>query len=572
VNPIVTVPAKGPPPDIILVLLDDLRADHLGCYGYPRNTSAFPDSLAERGVVFEDATAQATWTFASVRGMLTSAHRLATFAPDLRTPDMPGSGEAPRSEPPAMVTSLPGELRKAGYETMGCVGGGFLDPRFGCDTGFDWYWSPTTTPMLGDQLSAVKKRLETTKPQPFFLLLHTYEVHHYRDGRGHGLEQFDRGYTGELKDGDRLRQALEAGLGSLSAADLEHVLDLYDGEIWHSDRQLRSFFDWLLDQPWARDAIVVITSDHGEAFGEHGLTWHGGPPYRELAHVPLILYRPAGRWQGRRIRQPVSLADLAPTLLDLAGARRPGEMVGRTLVPLAAGKAASGRPMLCGSETAVMVRDGPLWYMSWRGTRGEELYDVDRDPGQERNLAGSDPTARAKMRRVLAELAMQASHGYRLAVVGPRDEPLVIETTSTEGFSYFDVPTLRAGDRVKIEAASGESKAQRKRKALYEGKVKVVLAAGDDPHVILFEPATRGATVRVEAETKTGSVRAERFHLGSKGSAPRGVPVVIGRGDAEGWGIWLWRPSGAATEAQESGGGTLSENLEKQLRSLGYLK
>jgi len=589
VNPIVLAPAEAPPPNILLVLVDDLRPDHLGCYGYQRHTSPFLDSLAARGVLFEDANSQATWTFASVRGMLTSAHRFASFAPDVSAPPSPTAGDRPRSEPVTIVTSLQGELRKAGYETMACVGGGYLDPRFGCDAGFDWYWSPTTTPALADQISAVRERLQEIKPKPFFFFLHTYEVHQYRDGWGHGLDRFGHRYAGRLRDSRRLRQALEEDPHDLDPADLTYIGDLYDGEIWHTDRQLRSFVDWLSAEPWARDMIVVVVADHGEAFGEHGLMRHGGPPYRELTHVPFILYRSDGRWGGRRIRQAASLVDLAPTLLELAGVPQPSEMVGETLRPLIEGVPGGARPMLCGGGNALMARDGPWWYMSWRGTRPDELYNLASDPEQERNLAGSERGALAKMRMVLAELAMQAAHGYHLAVVGRQRGTAVITVTSTAGFSYFDVPTLRASDRVEVQPiASGQTHAPAARNVSEQQSVRIVLAAGDEPQVILFEPAKPGATVRVEARTEAGPVEAGRFHLGRSGISPRGVPVVIEpaarvslasdhppvRASAETWGLWLWRPSGPAPPAQPqlSEPERLPENLKRQMKSLGYLK
>ncbi len=588
VNPTVWVPAAEPRPNVVLVVVDDLRADHLGCYGYGRDTSPFLDSLASGGALFQEAHSQATATLPSHRGLLTSTHQLLSA---LRHTT---EGKTSLRQPLTMPISLQGQLRKAGYKTLGCVGGGYLDPTFGFDADFDWYWSPADVVRLPDQISAVKQRLQSTSPEPFFLFLHTYEVHHYRKGWGHGLGRFDRGYAGRLTDTHQLTEALYEDPAGLSAADLQYLRDLYDGEIRCTDEQLQSFLGWLLKQPWAQHTIIVITADHGEAFGEHGEMRHGGAPYREVVRVPLILYRSDGRWRGSHIDQPVSLVDLAPTLLELAGLSPPSEMVGGTLAPLLDGQQSRSRPIFCASRPAVMARHGPLWYLSWRRERPEELYDIARDPGQQHNIAASSPRDLSRMRSVLATLTMQAASGYRLVAAGPRQGTLTIEMESSSVFSYCDVPTLRRRDAIEIQPATlGEG---REGGAPAGQRIRVRLAAGDEPHVILFEPANRQATISVTARLGPTPVEATRFHLGKSGACPAASPLVIGSAarvalasdrppvpsSPETWGLWLWLPAAAAeaegpalSEAEGSRGLTpekLPESVEKQLRSLGYLR
>ena len=588
VNPTVSAPATGSRPNIVLVLLDDLRADHIGCYGYSRDTSPFIDGLASHGVLFSDATSPATSTFPSTRGILTSSYQFVRAIPRPKGASSTGDDNAPLRQTAAWPASLQGELRRGGYEALACVGGGYLDPALGFDAGFDWYWAPTETPMLPDQLTVVKQRLQGRGRDPFFLLLHTYEVHHYRRAWRHGLDRFDHGYNGRLTDPDQLREALYADPKDFPSADLRYLRDLYDGEIWHTDRHLRTFFDWLLAQEWATNTIIVIAADHGEAFGEHGVLRHGGTPYREVTHVPLICYRPDGQWRARKVKQPVSLIDLTPTLLELAGVSKPEAMVGSSLVPLIEGGASQARPIFAGSQTGWTARKDPWWYVSEPGDRSEELYHMGRDPGQKRNLAATSPRELAEMRDLLARFAMQAADGCRLVVTGPRREPLTIELESSAGFAYVDGPLGRPEGPVSIGvAAPSVARPPGKSGSGAVQRVQLRLPAGSDPQVVRFDTVEEGAAISVTARIGATPVSAARFHLGRSGGPASGIPVVIAAGtraalvsdrppvppDVKDWGIWVWLPpSAAGTPSRKTDQKALPENVKEQLKSLGYIR
>lgn len=563
VDPTVFAPSAEARPSIVLVVLDALRADHLGCYGYGRDTTPSLDRLASRSAVFTDVTSQATWTYASLRGLLSSTHQF-----------LGEQHEAILSKPVPMPASLPGTLRAAGYDTLACVGGGYLDPQFGFDTGFDWYWSPpTATPMLPDQLAVVKERLARSTQAPFFLFLHTFETHHYREGWGHGLSRFDHGYRGRLTDRKVLREAVRPYAPRPPADELQYLQDLYDGEIRHTDEHLRRFLDWLRAQPWGKNTIVVITADHGESFGEHGVVSHGGAPYREVARVPLIISLPGDRPRGRKISQPVSLLDLAPTLLALAGSAAPREMLGRSLVPLMEGRPRREGPIFCGGRATTMVREGKLWYVSWQGARPEELFDVERDPEQRRSIARSSPREVEQMRTALAGLAAQGERGYRLVVTGKWAATLVVELRSSTGFAYLEAPTRREKHAVEVHRESGGAE-----------RARVILTPDGAPHVVLFEPVGADAAVSVTARVGRTPLRAAQFHLGERGTSPEQLPLTLHPGDRrlaapdggprlpeDGSGeIWLWAPPRppAAAPAPRS---ELSEGVRKQLKSLGYM-
>ena len=573
VNPLVLAPSAAARPNLVLLHLDALRPDHLGCYGYARDTSPYLDRLAARGLLFEDANATATWTYPSVQGYLSSSYQSLSFGREVGDAlSATGAGAVVRG--PALAgASLQGQLHEAGYETLACTGGGYLDPRFGFDVGFDWYWS-TNYALLPEQLAALKDRLPRTHGQPFFLFLQTYETHHYRKGFGHGLSHFSHGYAGKLTNKDLLEEAVSGRLLELSAADRQYLQDLYDGEVRHTDKLLGSFLDWLFAQPWGKNTVVAIIADHGEAFGEHGQMGHCGVPYRELAHVPLILYRSDHEWPGRKVKQPVSLIDLAPTLLDLASVPPAKEMVGRSLVPMLARRPLPDRPMLCGNTTSLLAREGRWWYVTWRKAQPEELYDVLRDPKQQRNLAASAPEELVHMRGVLARLAAQATRGYHLAVTMPPAGDMTIAVDSTAGLTYHDVPTLGLGDTMAVHRIGKGGQ-----------RLEVHLGPSRAQHLVLFEPA-RGGTVAVSARAGDTPIEARRFHLRKNGAFPQALPIIIKPEtqasfiseqpiiSSQDWGLWLWLPPGAVPSRQQDAlrPGKLPADLQRQLKALGYLK
>ncbi len=594
-NPALVAPSDESRPNIILILVDALRADHLGCYGYDRETSPHLDRLAREAVLFEDANAQATWTLPSVQSMLTSSYRFVRGIRPRRGSAAPGAGAVSLSsvQPVTMPVSLQGELRRAGYTALAVVGGGFLDPALGFDAGFDAYWSPQHAPMLPDQLATAIRRLAAIPSRPFFLFLHTYEVHNYFQGWAHSLERFDSGYLGPLTDPRRLGEAaLNGRPEELSPADLQYIHDLYDGEIRHLDRYLHLFLEWLSSQPWGENTIVVVTSDHGEALGDHGAMSHGGVPYRGVMRVPLLIRLPRGGRAGLRVAEPVALADLMPTLLELAGAAAPAGLTGRSLVPLLDGEEeGEPRPIFCESRgAAVGVRHGAWSYVGWRGTQEEELYDLASDPGETRNLAEADPEQLGAMRRTLAGLAMEAARGYRLVVAGPRAESVTVELESDSALSYLDIPTMRDGGVSRIRGEDAEPSGEAAAAPSEEAKHHLVVAvgAGGDPHVILLEPDDPKGTVSISARMGRGSAQPARYHLGGKGAEAGRTPVVAGPATRplltaeqppvperpETWGIWIWVPPRAIPSrarprvpAEE-----LPEGLLEQLGALGYLR
>ena len=303
--------ACAPPPNVVLVSLDTVRADHLSLYGYPRPTSPELDRFAADAWVFPESYAAATWTPPSHASMFTGL-----------LPDQHGLRRVAETLAPEAVTAAE-LLRDAGYATAAITDGGFLDPHWGLAQGFDRYDVTPGQPWEGKDAAVVFGRaerwVEENRSYPFFLFVHSYEAHQPYDNRGGFADRFlDPGYQGSFRDEV---DVLEDG-ALIDAAELPRVTALYDGGIRRADHFLGRFLRTLRDRGLLETTAVIVTSDHGEELREHGDLEHFlGKVFDEHVRVPLVV-RPPGGVPARAERRPataVSGLDLFPTLLDLAG-------------------------------------------------------------------------------------------------------------------------------------------------------------------------------------------------------------------------------------------------------------
>ncbi len=422
--------AEPTPPNVILVSIDTLRADHLSLYGYQHATSPHLDTwAASSAVVFESAVAPAPWTLPSHVSMFTGLSALRHGV---------NYNSTPRNL--TMVAEL---FRRAGYTTAAVTGGAFLHPKFGLSQGFDVFrYSPDAfnENELEEGVDLVLEWLRTRGSSPFFLLLHTYAVHGpyrprqpYAEALG-GLPEDWAGDTVGISPGERspdhgfqtkkwfVRSRSGSGREPLDTADLPTVERLYDAGIAYSDNQLSRLWRALAETGLDRTTAVIVTSDHGEALGEKGLAMHGNL-YDFTLMVPLIVALPEGRHAGRRIAEQVSLVDLVPTALELADLPVPGGLDGVSLMPLIAGEAPPGRReawSYAGSSTyGIAVRlSNRLKFIfndaAWPPIAGrEELYRLPADPDEERDLAADSPEAQHLRQRV-RELLLQHHRGLTL--------------------------------------------------------------------------------------------------------------------------------------------------------------
>ena len=380
-------------PNVILICIDALRADHLGAYGNPADVSPFMDALAEDGVMFRNVMSQSSWTKTSVATFMTS--------------DFGMVGRVARKEDvlPASVITLAEIMQQARYKTGALVSNPWLQKEFGFAQGFDEYDDSAVETQRIDQ-NKIYEFLRRHKGTPFFLYVHFMDVHHPYDAPGEYHEMFvDE--PGEYY--------YENGPSNLSEVDLEYMRGLYQGEIRYLDDRIKVLFEFL-DREGLRDnTAVVFTSDHGDEFQEHGGLGHGTTLYNELLHVPLFI-APNEKLFGRlpiEVERPVRGVDILPTILDISGVAPPESIDGVSLMGLVTRRPDGAVPKrfvggvvsMHSGESYLTLIDGDYKYI-YNITRNDgELYNVIYDPLDRINLADSIPAVAFDMRdKLLADL------------------------------------------------------------------------------------------------------------------------------------------------------------------------
>jgi arylsulfatase A-like enzyme len=303
--------------NVILISIDTLRADRLGCYGYERPTSPHMDRIAAEGVLFEDCSATSPWTLPSHASMLTglypARHGLKSFE----------NTEA--ASLPTQCVTLAEALRQQGFLTAAIVNSHYLNQRYGLHKGFTDFtyikesFDRRSPSEVGDKAA---EWLNSHK-DPFFLFIHYYDVHSDYASLPAYEEQFVRRYSGPI-DGTTEQMAKLIDRGnvhtSLADDDVRHLIDLYDASVRQIDEEIGKLMETLTASGLLENTLVVITSDHGEEFLEHGSILHGRTQFQELIQVPLIM-RGAGLPRGTRIGEMTSLVDLMPTILKMLDAQ-----------------------------------------------------------------------------------------------------------------------------------------------------------------------------------------------------------------------------------------------------------
>ena len=331
-----------PPKYVILVSLDTLRADRLSVYGYNRVTDPTLSALADESVVFENAGAQAAQTLLSHKSLFTAKYPLtlinektgADLATLLEIPDKEINGFVNdaliRTEGPSLVASL----REAGYATAGFADGGWMHEAFGFAEGFAHYEQEGGG--LASSLDRVERWISDREDSPFFLFLHTYDIHAPYWTRA----PYNNEYCFDHQPHLDLRPMVGRWMfakRTLSAADVKGIRDHYDAGIRSADAWLGSFFERLRVLGVYDESLIVVTSDHGESLAEHDLVGHGALELQTL-RVPLIIKFPrAAGIAPRRVARPVELVDVMPTLLEACGVEVPQGVDGRTLLTAARG-------------------------------------------------------------------------------------------------------------------------------------------------------------------------------------------------------------------------------------------
>jgi arylsulfatase A-like enzyme len=450
-------------PNVLFIVIDTLRADHLPSYGYGRDTAPrVHQLLAEEGALVERAYSQAPWTLPSTGSLLTGR--------------MPGelAGSDPEVfEIPAGDPTLAERLSALGYRTAGFLANPILHEGNGFARGFGDFYTPETTwevldwvdattieeralPWLEEALGPASR--EGDEREPFFLYLHYIDPHDpYRnpdvwDGERE-TAPWDPEYDGRVR-GDWAqdlyagKKGLPGGTPEEREADRRHLVALYDSEIRYVDRFVARVIEAIPEEV-LEETLIVLTSDHGEEFLDHGGWKHSQTLYQEMLHVPLFV-----RWDGvipagTRVAGPVALLDLAPTVLTAAGAPSVAEegFPGRDLLPALTGEEElPPRPVfaehlaLGPMRAAVVDRDRKLILFNRQEPRLDtnplhrhlrrldrrrmgrvELYDLGSDPGERENLAGGAGQGDGDVERLARLLARRVDfqeEGVRVVATG----------------------------------------------------------------------------------------------------------------------------------------------------------
>ncbi|MCK9460911.1 MAG: sulfatase-like hydrolase/transferase [Proteobacteria bacterium] len=399
--------ALGPQrrPNVLLISIDTLRADHLGCYGYGVSTSPNVDAFARRSILFETTVAAAPSTEPSHAAIFTSL-----------LPTHHGALFARRSKLDDRFTTLAELLKHEGYRTMSVNDGGQMDAGWGLAQGFDAY---TSLPGLS-KLAKFSKTVATAlrwldseeAESPWFVFLHTYEPHSPYDPGEAYYEAIGHDYGGPLPDviDVPLLERINSGALVLGDADKRHVVAAYDGDIRSTDAAFGELLAALERRDLLDETIIIFTSDHGEELGEHGMMgWHSHALWDEQLLVPLLVGLPDGRFAGKRIRSQVRGIDILPTVLDLVGTTPLPEAEGRSLLPLVRGEPDVERPAV--SERDVLdavvptsLRIGGRKMILPSAGAPPLLFDLAADPSEKKDLCQGDAEKAAGLRMHLDTL------------------------------------------------------------------------------------------------------------------------------------------------------------------------
>ncbi len=569
-------------PNILLVLVDTLRHDHLSSYGYPRSTTPRIDALlAEKGVLFEDAYAQAPWTLPSLVSLMTGRY------PTELLPERQAAYRIP-DEVPA-ISEMLGAL---GYETAAFYANPALHEGTGFGRGFDTFFAPPGSfdwfNRHADDLSArVLPWVRAHRDGPFFLYAHYLDPHdpYENPDMVAGQSPFNPGYDGTVTG--RSVHRIYGGYDPLPdpSKDVPQLTALYDSEISYVDRFVGELLGALGPEVLA-NTLVIFTSDHGEELYDHGGFKHGQSLYEEQIHVPLLM-----RWDGRlpagrRIEGTVELLDIVPTVMAAVEGPKDPRWQGKNLLPVASGaevlrrRPAFFQHLAAGPLRAGMVldhhkliffnREEPfdppdpfqayLWKKDLRRFQEVELYDVSSDPREERNLAASSPNLVWRLSEVIHRRLDRRYSGLRLMVdrlpSGARLSGRLLFEVEPEGWQpYFLGPEDRVelvGRELSFELVGGAERVPG----------RGLRVPGAPPSVELREVSLDGVPVPASAVRLGGG---GPWSGGVLGEHELRAPRWLEMEDRPGLRLWL-PPRGIQLKDGEE-----DEETIRRLKALGYL-
>ncbi len=384
-----------PSPNVVLIVIDTLRADHLPFYDYPKDTAPFLSTLAVRAALFERAYSVTSWTAPGTASILTSLYPIQHGV----VTGFKASQELQEDDPRLTLNRIPDEVmtiaevfKAKGYRTFGIADNLNICEEMGFDQGFDRFVCfESSSYETADTVNAQLERWgpEIVESEPYFVYLHYNDPHVPRHRRAPWFEKHDD--------------------------PIQYDISAYDSEINYLDERIAAMFQLF---GWESGTLVVVTSDHGEEFTEHGMTMHGKTLYSEVVHVPLFIYHPDGGVTARRIPGAVSTIDILPTLRELARLPSDDQDEGTSLAGLMDGTGAGPRDrMLYGhllrregeyhrGELLMQYAIDDRWkYILTLPSVEEELFDIEADPGDMDDRAEESAEVAKSLRTRLLEFA-----------------------------------------------------------------------------------------------------------------------------------------------------------------------
>lgn len=389
--------AKTDKPPIVLFVIDTLRADHVGAYGYARPTTPNLDQFAAKALRFNHAYATASWTVPSMSSLFTGVYPWdhgVTKAELVNVQEI--EYQLTLND---QFQTLAEALRDAGYETFGVSGNYHMHEKYGMAQGFAHYktFAFRDRDQVDMQVKDWLEQLRRVRQQgkPYFLYVHYFDPHHpYL-----AVDPFIREWLPKFDEEELKKIVLEnfaeeanTGYFQKNPDKMQILIDLYDSEVKAADDSVGR---WLRELPDIDQSLVVITSDHGEAFGDHDNLIHGRDLYNETLRVPLLVKFPGWKNPGAAVDTHVSLIDLYPTLAGVARAEKPTYLAGVDLIPLLQ-QPNPERNLFATVERAdeltwrAVVGPQYKWLLNVAADR-QELYDLTTDPGEKQDLRKEMP-------------------------------------------------------------------------------------------------------------------------------------------------------------------------------------
>ncbi len=382
---------------VLFIIIDTVRADHIGCFGYERNTSPNIDKFSRESVFFKNAISPAPWTTPAVASMFTAQHpRVLGYENEVVVLE-------------DQFVSLPEIFKDNGFTTHGIIAHLYIAKELGFGQGFDSYdeenakgHGHVSSPSVTDKAISFMRE---HKDEKFFLFVHYFDPH--CDYILHKPYDFYPDYEGSVESGEPIEELREKA-PQMSEQDVAYLNALYDSEIRFTDEHLGRLLTWLRDEDLYDDALIVIVADHGEEFLERGDHWigHTKTVYQELIHVPLMIKLPH-QAEGRIVEDWVTLVDLMPTVVDYAGLEVPdGYVHDGDVIDLEGSQQPETRPifsetMRWGTMRSVIQDNWKLTYDQTTNTT--TLFNLADDPGETVSLVKEKGALVRSMLRTLID-------------------------------------------------------------------------------------------------------------------------------------------------------------------------